>query len=60
MTDTSKAAAALGRIGGKSKSPRKVAAVKQNLDKANAVMNAEQRRERAKKAAEARWKKGKR
>lgn len=55
----SEAAAALGRIGGKSKSARKIEAITKNLDKANAALDANARKERAKKAAAARWKKAK-
>ncbi len=55
----SEAAAALGRIGGRSKSQRKLDAVARNLDKANAALDANARKERAKKAALARWKKTK-
>ena len=57
MADIQKAASILGKIGGKSRSQRKVDAVKRNLEKANKALNAEQRKERAKKASEARWKK---
>lgn len=52
----SEAAAVLGRIGGRSKSQRKLDAVARNLDKANAALDANARKERAKKAAAARWK----
>lgn len=58
-TSISEAAAALGRIGGKSKSARKIEAITKNLDKANATLDANARKERAKKAAAARWKKAK-
>lgn len=57
--EVSEAAAALGRIGGKSKSNRKIEAITKNLDKANAALDANARKERAKKAAAARWKKAK-
>ena len=55
----SEAAAAMGRIGGKSRSARKIDAITKNLDKANAALDANARKERAKKAAAARWKKAK-
>lgn len=57
MNDTQKAAAALGRKGGLSRSPAKKAAGKRNLLKARESLTAEQRKERAKKAAAARWNK---
>lgn len=47
--DVSAAAAALGRI----RTPKKAAAVRKNLERANAVLTPEQRHERAKKAAAA-------
>ncbi len=57
--DRSEAAATLGRIGGKSKSQKKIEAVKKNLKKATASLDKNARKERAKKAAAARWNKGK-
>lgn len=59
MTDVSEAAAALGRIGGRSKSARKHASSQKNMLKAQAAstrISAEARREKARKAAAARWK----
>ena len=62
--NVSEAAAILGRAGGKkggrSKSAAKLAAVRANLKKAADALDAEQRKERARKAAAARWSKGKR
>jgi len=59
--NVSEAAAILGKAGGKkggrSKSAAKIAAVRANLKKAQCALDAEQRRERAQKAAAARWKK---
>ena len=59
MSEVSEAAAILGRAGGKkggrSKSAAKLAAVRNNLKKAQSALDAEQRKERAKKAARARW-----
>ena len=60
----SEAAAALGKLGGKkggrSKSAAKLAAVRDNLKKAQSALDAEQRKERARKAAAARWSKANR
>ena len=53
------AAAAMGRIGGKSRSKKKIDAVSQNLIKANNALNSDARKARAKKAAAARWQKAK-
>ena len=57
--NVSEAAAVLGRIGGakggRSRSAAKVAASKRNIRKASASLTPEQRIERARKAAEARW-----
>lgn len=62
--DISEAAAALGKLGGRnggrSKSAAKLAAVRANLKKANSALDAEQRSERARKAAYVRWRKPKR
>lgn len=61
-TDIKQAAAAMGRIGGKSRSARKHASSQANMlkaQKASTQISAEAKRERAKKAAEARWKKAK-
>ena len=55
----SEAAAALGRIGGRSTSARKHASSQKNMLKAQAAstrISAEARREKARKAAAARWK----
>lgn len=61
MSEVSEAAAALGKLGGKkggrSKSAAKLAAVRNNLKKAQGALDADQRRERARKAALSRWKK---
>lgn len=66
-TDISEAAAAMGRKGGRSKSASKLEAVNRNLEKARKAQTPEQRsagqqkidpearRERARKAAAARW-----
>ena len=63
MEDVSEAAAILGKAGGKkggrSRSDAKVAAVRANLKKAQSALDAEQRKERARKAAAARWSKRK-
>ena len=60
MSDSiSSAAAAMGRLGGQSRSMAKVAASKRNILKASATLTPEQRIERAKKAAAARWGKAK-
>ena len=59
METISKTAAALGRKGGLSRSPAKKAAGKRNLLKARESLTAEQRKERARKAAAARWNKWK-
>lgn len=45
-----------GRKGGRSRSAAKVAAGRRNIAKATASLSPEKRRERAKKAAAARWK----
>lgn len=58
-TALQEAAAALGRIGGKSRSKKKIDAVNQNLIKANKALTADARKARAKKAAAARWSKAK-
>ena len=59
MSEVSEAAAKLGKLGGKkggrSKSAAKLAAVRNNLKKAQSALDAEQRKERARKAARARW-----
>lgn len=67
MDPISEAAAALGKKGGKSRSAAKLEAVNRNLEKARQAQTSEQRsagqqkidpetrRERAKKAAAARW-----
>ena len=61
MSEISDAAAILGKAGGKkggrSKSAAKLAAVRANLKKAQNALDADARRERAKKAAKARWNK---
>lgn len=61
MSDVSEAAAILGKAGGKkggrSKSPAKLAAVRNNLKKAQSALDADARRERARKAALKRWNK---
>ena len=57
--EVSEAAAALGRIGGKSKSKKKLDAIALNLEKANTALDADARKQRAKKAALARWAKTK-
>lgn len=57
--EVSEAAAALGRIGGKSRSKKKIDAVSQNLIKANNALDSDARKARAKKAAAARWSKAK-
>ena len=71
MNDISSAAAALGRKGGQSKSAKKLDAINRNLEKARQAQTSEQRsagqqkmdpearRERARKAALARWNKNK-
>lgn len=61
-TNIKEAAATLGRLGGKSRSPKKHASSQINMmkaQKASTQISAEAKRERAKKAAEARWKKAK-
>ena len=55
MTDVSEAAAALGRKGGASRSPAKLAAARANIRKAASSMSASARRDRARRAAQARW-----
>lgn len=59
--DVSEAAAVLGKLGGKkggrSKSAAKLSAARANLKKAQGALDAEQRSERARKAALSRWKK---
>lgn len=61
-TDVKKAASVMGKIGGKSRSPRKHASSQANMlkaQKASTQISAEAKRERAKKAAAARWAKSK-
>lgn len=58
-TAIQEAAASLGRIGGKSRSKKKIDAVNQNLIKANNALDSDARKARAKKAAAARWSKAK-
>ena len=53
--EISKAASALGRLGGRSKSKKKLDAIAKNLEKANASLDKDARTERAKKAALTRW-----
>lgn len=55
MTDISVSASILGKMGGKSRSAKKLAAVRKNLRDARAALTPERRREIAKRAAEARW-----
>jgi Mrp family chromosome partitioning ATPase len=61
MNGISEAAAILGKVGGKkggrSKSTAKIAAARANLKKAQGALDADARRERARKAAWARWNK---
>lgn len=71
MDDIQKAASAMGRKGGRSKSASKLEAANKNLEKARKAQTSEQRsagqqktppefrRERARKAALARWNKNK-
>ena len=61
-TDIKQAAATLGRLGGKSRSPKKHASSQINMlkaQKASTKISEEAKRERAKKAAAARWAKSK-
>lgn len=61
-TDIKQAAAAMGRIGGKSRSARKHASSQANMLKAQRAstnISKEKRIEKAKKAAAARWSKAK-
>ena len=53
--EISQAAAALGRLGGQSKTPKKSASSARNLEKARHMVSKQSRIDRAKKAAAARW-----
>lgn len=55
MKTVSEAAAALGRKGGSSRSPQKIAAARRNVARANQALSREQRQDRARRAAQARW-----
>lgn len=54
-SEISSAAAALGRMGGASRSPAKKAAARANVARARAAVSTDRRREIAQAAARARW-----